>query len=204
MVYFDELYLIPTTGVKRVSENGEPTNRFRFFFSKFVPPGNVTFIMDVGAWKDTRGNESAAVLETINVQFGLAVILEVEGRVALYAADLLPEPIFEISGYVNLQGQAAVDGGGDGGLQAGAKLLMDFGGTCKLIYFGNIASAAGRFILDVQLPAIGAPPVPSEDALTVADLLGELGITIPEDHFAYSIELPRFWGVVKLLSLIHI
>jgi hypothetical protein len=198
MIYFEELYSIPATGVKRVSENGEPTNRFRFFFDKFVPPGTVTFIMEEGAWKDTRGNESAAVLETINVQFGLAVTLEIEGRVALYAADLLSEPIFEISGYVNLQGQAAVEGGGEGGLQGSAKLLMDFGGTCKLIYFGNIASAAGRFILDVQLPAIGAPPVSSEDALTVADLLGELGISIPEDHFAYNIELPRFWGVVKL------
>jgi hypothetical protein len=195
--FLGQPYYVATTGLKRVSEDGKPTNRFRFFFSELVPPGEMNFIMDEGAWKDSQGNESAAVFETINVQFGLAVTLEIEGKVSLDALGLLPEPIFEISGYVNLQAQATVEGGGNGGLGASARLMMDFGGTCRLIYFGNIASAAGRFILDVRTPSIGGDPEPS-DALTVADLFTELGITVPGNQFPYNIEMPRFWGVVKL------
>jgi Ca2+-binding RTX toxin-like protein len=191
-------YQIVPTGVQRVGQDGVQANRFRFYYDGVFLPGDVSFFMAEGAWKDTLGNESAILLESVSVRLSLAVTLEIEGRAALYAADLLEEPIFEISGYVNLQGQAAVEGGGSGGTDIGARLLMDFGGTCKLVYIGNIASAAGRFILDVRLPAIGAAPEPSEDAVTVGELLGELGIGIPEDHFAYDVELPRFWGVVKL------
>ncbi|MCG8701351.1 MAG: hypothetical protein MI922_25075, partial [Bacteroidales bacterium] len=180
---------ITIVGVEQVSG----TNRFRFSYTgefsvgTTLPTLTVIFSMAENAWQDTAGNGNGAFSETIKIREAPgSFFISLEGGVALNSAGLLDEPIMENRGYVIFEAKQT---------DSLPRLEVEFGGTFKMIYLGNIASAAGKFILDP--PNLTGEPDP--DAVTVREFMTELGVPDaligPEADLAY---LPKLWGVVKL------
>ena len=173
-----------------------PTNRFRFFFSGSFPdqaPTEVTFSMAAGAWQDMAENESGEMSVTITVRKpALTLYLELEGGITLDAAGFLEDPIFDVRGYVNFEAKLTPDG---------PRFELEFGGTGKVVYLGNLGSMAGLFIMEIPEKFIldsHDDPDKDADALTAGDLLTDLGVTLEQDHFLNLIQLPKLWGVIKL------
>src|SRR5205823_1159522 len=135
---------------EQVMENNLPTNKFRFHYSisgtpfsaaTETAPVTVTLTMTAGAWQDSAGNDSAALTQTIKVRKpAQTFFIELSGGMTLNAAGLLDEPIFDIRGHVLFQAKQEQNGG--------TRFQLDFDGTFKVIYLGNLASVAGEFIYD--------------------------------------------------------
>ena len=162
----DSLGLISITGVERVlDDDSAETNRFRFFFatptlnvlgSEFdvdlSAPIQVVVKLAQGAWQDAAGNDSVEMVESFEVRRAAKTFfIEVAGGVKLDAAGLLPDfdgdgepdPIFDIRGFAVFEAVQT---------PTGARFSLDFGGTFKVVYLGNIASVAGKFIFDTSVP----------------------------------------------------
>ncbi len=184
---------ITITAVSRVAG----TNRFRFTYTgTFTVPSettplSVTLHMAAGAWKDEAGNDSAAFDQTFLVRKpAAAFFIELAGGVTLNSPAQIPgaptgEPIFDIRGHVLFQATTTA---------AGNRFQLDFDGSFKVIYLGNLGSVAGRFVYDATKPTSG----PDLDAVTVGDLLSDLGIPISGIPQLTGIEMPKIWGVIKL------
>jgi hypothetical protein len=165
---------ITVESVERVTDNDGDTNRFRFLytgdFSVSSPssPLVVTISMAAGAWQDEAGNASAELSAMISVRRPATTFyIELDGGMTLDSAGLLPEPIFDIRGYVNFEAKQT---------PSGPRFELDFGGTFQVIYLGNIASAAGKFILQIPDPLIYDRPISfsMDDIIDLPSLLNKL------------------------------
>ncbi|HAM71756.1 MAG TPA: hypothetical protein DCM86_08950, partial [Verrucomicrobiales bacterium] len=109
---------------------------------RYTPPttfraGAVT--MTLGAWTDSAGNVAAARSAAITVRPSPKVFyIDLSGGITLDAGGLLPEPIFSVRGHVLFQADPT-----------NGRFQLDFDGTFRVIYLGNLASVSGRFILQV-------------------------------------------------------
>lgn len=183
------------TTVERVGEADETAGlgrssrshvRYRFFFDEDLSLAGLTqessatlrLVVAEGAWKDSAGNVSTALEQEVTVRAGATTFfLQLEGGLTLQTAGLLDEPILSVRGTVDFEASAS-------------QFVLDFAGTFEVIYLGNIASAAGHFVLD-----LGS----DDDSVTVGDLLADVGVTVaPENEEVALTPLPKLWGVVKL------
>src|SRR5262249_38875238 len=93
-------------------------------------------------------------------------------------------PILSIRGHVDFE--ANIDRG---------LFELNFNGTFKVMYLGNLGSVAGRFILNTQNPN-------DDDAVSLRDLFDDLHIPVPSNPtIDYdAVKLPKLWGVIKMES----
>ncbi|MDP1580398.1 MAG: calcium-binding protein, partial [Candidatus Didemnitutus sp.] len=178
------------TGVTQVMEGTTPTNRFQFTFSGDFTPASlkerfeIVLSMAQGAWTDADGNESEAFTSTLTVRKpATTFFISLAGGVTFDAAGLTDEPLLEIRGFVDFEATTT---------DTGVRFKLSFGGTFKVVYLGNLGSVAGVFFLDLSSP-VGVDP----DAVTVRDLLADIGITVPAGT-VFDINLPKLWGVLKI------
>lgn len=119
--------------------------------------------------------------------------LEIEGGQSLNVPfGLLPEPILSVRGGVLLEVKV---------VNGRPRFELDFNGTFRVMYLGNLGSVAGRFVLDTNNDPIDDPDNPGQtiqDALSVREFLTDLGVD-PQDmtDSGFDTLLPKLWGVVK-------
>ncbi|MGD8831566.1 MAG: calcium-binding protein, partial [Pseudomonadales bacterium] len=197
---FDGETAVGTLAIQSVQE--VEAGRYRFFLedaatisvSDLDAPLTVRVTLAQGAWTDAAGNASSEMVESFQVRKTASTFfIELEGGIRLatgpfelpdYDGDNQPDPIFDIRGYATLE---VTDPTG-----TGPRFELEFGGSFKVVYLGNIASVAGRFVLDTA-------DATSDEAVTAADLLTDLGIpasALPTE--LSSVDLPRLWGVIAL------
>ncbi|NUQ70789.1 MAG: hypothetical protein HUU17_08205, partial [Chthonomonadales bacterium] len=141
----------------------------------------VVLSMEQGAWTDSAGNESEAFSASFTVHRPATTFyISLAGGMTLDAAGLTDEPLLDIRGYVNFEAKET---------DSGPRLRLEFGGTFKVVYLGNLGSAAGVFVLDLSAP--------DADSVTVRDLLTDMGIPVP-DSAVFDLALPKLWGVIKV------
>ncbi|NBV85958.1 MAG: hypothetical protein EBS01_06790, partial [Verrucomicrobia bacterium] len=144
----------------------------------------VTVNLAAGAVTDGAGNTSAASSMTFTVRKpATTFFINLAGGVTLNGAGFTTEPLLDVRGYVNFEAKTVV---------GGTRFQLDFGGTLKVIYLGNLGSAAGVFVLDTSTPA------PDGDVLTVRELFADMGVAIGAENALGDIKLPKLWGVVKV------
>ncbi len=149
------------TIVSTDAKDGSATVRYNLTGTFQAGSQAVSVAMTVGAWTDSAGNAAAALATSFTVRKSPQVFfIQLEGGITLNAAGLLPEPIFDIRGHVLFQADPA-----------NGRFQLDFDGTFRVIYLGNLASVAGRFILQVPNPLIfSVPPVFTAADITDAQL----------------------------------
>ncbi|MEW6157129.1 MAG: calcium-binding protein, partial [Verrucomicrobiota bacterium] len=147
------------------------SNTFRYFYTGEINAGEVTVTFTDGAWADTSGTTGEAGTAKFKViNQAPAFELSLSGGLELNAAGLTSEPLIDIRGQVTLNIQQSVDAA-TGAI--GARFTVDLSGTIKLIYLGNIGSAAGRFVFDTG------------------------GLFMPNGDINPNFN-PKLWGVLKL------
>ncbi|HEY9249312.1 MAG TPA: hypothetical protein VIO38_09285, partial [Rariglobus sp.] len=185
---------VTITGFTRVNDgNGNPTNTVRFAYTGDFNISSlsgrivVTLSMAEGAFSDTAGNGSAAATLSFTVRKpATSFYISLSGGITLNGAGFTSEPLLDIRGSVNFEAKE-VDGGG-------VRFQLDFNGTIKVIYLGNLGSVAGIFVLDTS------SPVNDAEVLTVREFFADFGVTIGAGVAAGDIKLPKLWGVIKLES----
>ncbi|MCC6235017.1 MAG: calcium-binding protein, partial [Verrucomicrobiales bacterium] len=162
-----------------------------------------TVQVSVADWQDSEGNQSGAyALDFVVREPSTSFFIELEGGVTLDLAGALPngEKLLEIRGHVLFE---ALDS--NGSAAGGLRFQLDFDGTFRVFYLGNLGSVAGRFVLDTTFPVdpLTGARLPDPDAVTVGGWLVDLGVPISSGDLnsaPFNIELPKLWGVVKLES----
>ena len=123
------------------------TNTYRYYFTGSFAAGYVTVSFNEDSWTDEAGNAGTAGAMTFHVYQqaqaddagGRVFFIELAGGMQLDAFGLLEEGqhLMEIRGRVVLE----ID------FERGL-VTLDMSGTMKLYKIGNVASAAGHFVLD--------------------------------------------------------
>ena len=154
----------------------EEENIFSFTYSGSFEEGfvNVNFIKD--SWQDTEGTTNEVATQKFRVvNQAASIILRVSGFMELHAAGLtpdfngdgLPDPLMSYRGSIELSADFAL------GI---SRLILEVNATLEIIYFGNLGSVAGRFILQ----------------------LGQASYDATGDSQTSFGGLLQFWGVVKI------
>jgi len=130
------------------------TNTYRYTFTGAFVTGTVAIEFIEGSWSDSLGNTASSSTQSFNVMeeigtadsSGRSFMIMIQGGIELQALGLLEEPLLEIRGQVifDLNFERKV-------------FAVDMSGTVKVYKLGNIASGAGRFILDASDKTDGTP-----------------------------------------------
>jgi hypothetical protein len=156
-------YFVQVEGANYQLYVDDGSRTFRFALSGSFNAGPISVSLAAGAWQDSANNASAPVSIGFTARAPAATFfIDLSGGMTLNSAGLLSEPIFDIRGEVLFQVQQS----------PGPRFQLDFNGTFKVVYLGNLASVAGRFVLDtVNHDA----PNADSDALTAGQFLRDLG-----------------------------
>ncbi|MBW2622882.1 MAG: hypothetical protein JRD68_08245, partial [Deltaproteobacteria bacterium] len=136
---------------------------FKYTFSGSFEDGLVKVNFLAGRWQDNTGNQSSAKLDefaiislapSFEMKIGGAVELHAGGFTPDYDGDGKPDPLFSLRGEAILSTDIVLDV--DTGEILEARMTLDLNATLELIWFGNVGSAAGRFILVTKNPFASA------------------------------------------------
>jgi Ca2+-binding RTX toxin-like protein len=150
-------------------------------------------------WTDSSGNHAASTEATFYIKKPASTFfIELEGGVTMHAAGLINpddpylDTIFEIRGHVLFEAKEVMVTDSQGNPDTGTRFELNFDGSFRVIYLGNLASVAGKFVLDTT------PDDPLDpDSLTVGELLIDMGFS-GDLGVVGDIGLPKLWGVIKL------
>ena len=114
-------------------------NTYRYYFSDPLPSGVVLVEFQAGSWADKHGNLSSAKTESFRV-FDSAASFEIliQGSEEIYLPFVADQLVYGIHGEARLLTEI---------LNNEVRAVLDFNGTAEIVYLGNIASTAGRFVL---------------------------------------------------------